>query len=34
VEYTITVADMVTGLVKTYTNPSGSLTSIADTSAF
>jgi PKD repeat protein len=34
VEYTITVTDMVTGLVKTYTNPSGSLTSIADTSAF
>jgi hypothetical protein len=34
VEYTITVTDTSTGLVRTYANPSGSLISLADTSAF
>lgn len=34
VEYTITVTDTETGAVKTYANPSGTLASIADTSAF
>jgi hypothetical protein len=34
VEYTITVTDTATGAVKTYTNPSGQLASVADTSAF
>ncbi len=34
VGYTITVTDTVTGIVKTYTNPSGTLASVADTSAF
>jgi photosystem II stability/assembly factor-like uncharacterized protein len=34
VEYTITVTDTVGGTVRTYFNPSGSLASFADTSAF
>ena len=34
VEYTITITDTQTGAVKTYTNPSGNLASVADTSAF
>jgi len=34
VEYKITVTDTVTGLQKTYLNPSGNLGSVADTSAF
>jgi hypothetical protein len=34
VEYTITVTDTTTGSVKTYFNPSGSLASVADVSAF
>ena len=34
VEYTITVTDTSTGQVRTYANPSGSLVSLADTSAF
>ncbi len=34
VQYTITVTDMQTGAVKTYQNPSGTLASVADTSAF
>jgi ELWxxDGT repeat protein len=34
VEYTLTVTDTVTGAVKTYTNPSGRLASVADTGAF
>ncbi len=34
VEYTITVTDTVNGLVKTYTNPSGQLASVGDTTAF
>jgi len=34
VEYTITVTDTVTGLVRTYSNPDGRLASVADTSAF
>lgn len=34
VDYTLTVTDMVTGLVKTYHNPAGRLASVADTSAF
>jgi ELWxxDGT repeat protein len=34
VEYTLTVTDTVTGTVKTYTNPSGKLASVADTGAF
>ena len=34
VEYTITVTDTTTGTVKTYSNPSGTLASVADTAAF
>ena len=34
VEYHVTVTDTVTGAQKTYTNPSGNLGSVADTSAF
>lgn len=34
VEYTITVTDTVTGLVKMYFNPNGQLASVADISAF
>jgi photosystem II stability/assembly factor-like uncharacterized protein len=34
VEYTITITDTQTGAVKTYTNPSGQLASVADTLAF
>ncbi|HYR46650.1 MAG TPA: PKD domain-containing protein, partial [Thermoanaerobaculia bacterium] len=34
VEYTITVTDTLTGAVRTYQNPSGSLSSLADTAAF
>ncbi|MCA1579891.1 MAG: IPT/TIG domain-containing protein [Acidobacteria bacterium] len=34
VEYTLTVTDIVTGAVRVYTNPSGLLSSVADTSAF
>ncbi len=34
VEYTLTVTDTETGKVKTYTNPSGRLSSVADTAAF
>ena len=34
VQYTITVFDTLTGSTKTYTNPSGQLASVADTSAF
>jgi len=34
VEYTLTVTDTQTGTVRTYTNPSGRLASVADTSAF
>ncbi|MEO8432117.1 MAG: S8 family serine peptidase [Acidobacteriota bacterium] len=34
VQYTITVTDTTTGAVKTYSNPSGTLASVADTSAF
>ncbi len=34
VEYTLTVTDTETGMVKTYTNPSGRLASVADTGAF
>ncbi len=34
VEYTITVTDMASGAVKTYNNSSGTLASVADTSAF
>ena len=34
VQYTIRVTDAVTGTTKTYTNPSGTLASVADTSAF
>ena len=34
VEYTVTVTDTVTGAVRTYSNPSGTLASIADTNAF
>jgi PKD repeat protein len=34
VEYTLTVTDTFTGLVRTYVNPSGILASIADTAAF
>jgi len=34
VQYTITVMDTQTGAVKTYTNPSGTLASVADTSVF
>jgi hypothetical protein len=34
VEYTLTVTDTETGKVRTYTNPSGKLASVADTGAF
>jgi hypothetical protein len=34
VEYTITVTDMVTGAIKTYSNTAGHLASVADTAAF
>jgi hypothetical protein len=34
VEYTITVTDMQTGVVRTYVNPQGQLASVADTAAF
>jgi uncharacterized protein YfaP (DUF2135 family) len=34
VQYTITVTDTLTGTVKTYTNASGQLASVADTAAF
>ena len=34
VEYQITVTDTVTGAVRVYTNPSGQLSSVADTAAF
>ena len=34
VEYTITVMDTQTGIAKRYFNPSGTLASVADTSAF
>jgi ELWxxDGT repeat protein len=34
VEYELTVTDTETGVVKTYTNPSGRLASVADTGAF
>lgn len=34
VQYTISVTDTQTGAVRTYTNPSGTLASVADTSAF
>ena len=34
VEYTLTVTDVVTGAVRVYTNPSGQLSSVADTAAF
>ncbi|MDQ6894906.1 MAG: hypothetical protein M3167_19805 [Acidobacteriota bacterium] len=34
VEYSMTVTDTLTGIVKTYANPSGNLGSVADTSAF
>ncbi len=34
VEYTLEVTDTATGAVKTYTNPSGNLASVADTAAF
>ena len=34
VQYTITVTDTQTSAVKVYTNPSGTLASVADTSAF
>jgi streptogramin lyase len=34
VQYTITVTDTETQLFKTYTNPSGTLASVADTEAF
>jgi streptogramin lyase len=34
VQYTITVTDTHTQLVKTYTNPDGTLASVADTAAF
>jgi ELWxxDGT repeat protein len=34
VEYTLTVTDTLTGVVKVYTNPSGRLASVADTAAF
>ena len=34
VQYTITVTDTQTGAIKNYTNPSGTLASVADTSAF
>ena len=34
VQYTITVTDTQTGTVKTYSNPSGVMASVADTAAF
>ncbi|HXT51901.1 MAG TPA: ELWxxDGT repeat protein [Thermoanaerobaculia bacterium] len=34
VEYTLRVTDTTTGAVRTYTNPSGNLASVADTAAF
>jgi hypothetical protein len=34
VEYTLTVTDTRTGVVKTYRNPSGQFGSVADTGAF
>ncbi|MEP7132423.1 MAG: hypothetical protein ABI914_04615 [Acidobacteriota bacterium] len=34
VQYAITVTDTQTGQVKTYSNPSGQLASVADTAAF
>jgi ELWxxDGT repeat protein len=34
VEYAVTVTDTTTSAVKTYTNPSGRLASVADTNAF
>lgn len=34
VQYRLTVTDMITGDVKTYTNPQGSFASVGDTSAF
>ncbi|MEO8348102.1 MAG: BACON domain-containing carbohydrate-binding protein [Acidobacteriota bacterium] len=34
VAYTITITDMDTGAVKTYSNPQGSLSSVADVAAF
>ncbi|MEO8430030.1 MAG: PKD domain-containing protein [Acidobacteriota bacterium] len=34
VEYTVTVTDTQTGIVKVYANPNGQLSSVADTSAF
>jgi hypothetical protein len=34
VEYTVTVTDTLTGAVKTYSNPNGTLASVADTEAF
>ena len=34
VEYTVTITDTLTGIVKVYSNPSGHLASVADTSAF
>jgi len=34
VEYSIAVTDTATGTVRTYSNPSGSLASVADTAAF
>jgi len=34
VEYSIAITDTATGTVRTYSNPSGSLASVADTAAF
>jgi hypothetical protein len=34
VEYQIAVTDLVTGAVKVYSNPAGTLASVADTNAF
>ena len=34
VGYTLTITDTQTGATRTYTNPSGRLASVADTSAF
>jgi hypothetical protein len=34
VEYRITVTDTESGAVRTYTNPNGTLASVADTAAF
>lgn len=34
VAYTVTVTDTQTGVIKTYTNPAGTLASVADTAAF